>query len=228
MNLTSPCSRLLLPYVLGLVLCPTCYSAVSMVDTFDQGGFSMSYPDNSNPSNESVSLPLAQRRIADLNPPPFGSSVTTMTSTLSSSTGKFTLMINGTSSLPHVPLNLDLIYAGGGPYNISGCTDFILGFSELSGVGSLYVELGASSEIAGIHRVDLTGPGDVFFPVTDVRINGGLGLDSFNVLRFIFEARSTEFSFTLDEIRLVPEPSAALLAVAAGAGLLARRRRKSE
>ena len=46
------------------------------------------------------------------------------------------------------------------------------------------------------------------------------------MMRFIFEARSTEFSFTLDEIRLVPEPSGALLALAAGAGILTRRRRR--
>ena len=51
-------------------------------------------------------------------------------------------------------------------------------------------------------------------------------LDSFSVLRFIFEARSPEFSFTLDEIRLVPEPSAALLSLMAAASLLSIRRPK--
>jgi len=224
MNLTSPYLRFFLAYVLGLVLTSTCHSAVSIVDTFDQGGLTISC---CNSYNEAVNLPLAQVRGTGFYDPPFGSTVTAMTSTLNSSTGKFTVMINGTSSLPSIPLSFELIYFGGGPYSIAGCTDFILGFSQLAGVGSLYVELGPSSETAGIHRVDLTGPGDVFYPVADVRINGGFTLDSFNVLRFIFEARSTEFSFTLDEIRLVPEPSGALLALVAGAGLLARRRRKA-
>ena len=49
---------------------------------------------------------------------------------------------------------------------------------------------------------------------------------AFEVLHFTFEARSTEFAFTLDEIRLAPEPSGALLILAAGSPLLARRRRR--
>ena len=135
------------------------------------------------------------------------------------------MFVSGISPSPTFPHALELVYQRGGPNNITGCTDFILGFSELSGVGSLYIEFGSSEGSAGIHRVDLTGAGDILFPVANVRPSASNSVDSFNILHFIFEARSTEFSFTLNEIRLVPEPSGALLALAAGAGLLARRRR---
>ncbi len=148
-----------------------------------------------------------------------------MTSTLNSAAGTLTFVVNGTPLGPNAPLALQLVYSAGGPYDITGCTGFILGFSELSGVGSLYVEVGSSDGIVGEHRVDLTGPGDVFYSVADVKPNSIHTVDSFNILRFVFEARSPEFSFTLDEIRLVPEPSGALPALAAGAGLLVRRRR---
>ena len=154
--------------------------------------------------------------------------ITDLSSTLDSSAGNLTLVVIGTIQPPSTSyLGLDLTYGGPDPlHNIAGCTGFVLGFSELSGVGSLFIELGGSNG-DGVHRIDLTGPGDVFYPVSSVHLNPGHTLEAFNVLHFRFEARSTEFFFTLDEIRLVPEPSAALLALAAGAGLLARRRRKA-
>jgi hypothetical protein len=193
-----------------------------MVDPFDQGGFSISYP--SNPSDETVNLPLAQRRVANLGAL-FTTPGATMTSTLDSATGTFRFVVNGNTA-SNAPLAIELIYSGGGPYNISSCTSFILGFSEMSGVGSLYVEVGSSDGLTGEHRVDLTGQGDVNFSVPNVKPNNIHSVDSFDILRFVFEARSTDFSFTLNEIRLVPEPSGTLL-LAAGFGLFAQRRRNA-
>ncbi len=147
-----------------------------------------------------------------------------MTSTLNPSTGKLFFFATGTSTF--FPLSLTLVYHGPTLHNIIGCTEFILGFSELSGVGTLYIELGGSTGVFNEHRVDLTGPGEVHYPISDVYQGTGHTLDSFNVLTFRFESRSPQFSFTLDEIRLVPEPSGALLTVAVGAGFLALRRRR--
>jgi len=222
----STCLRiaLLIARAFGLAIGTKCYAAVSIVDTFEQGGFSISYPANPNPVSEAVNLPLAQQRGAAFklqSTPPD----TTMTSTLDASAGTLTFAVNGTIVYPNGPPALQLVYSRGGPYDITRCTGFFLGFSELSGVGSLYVEVGSSDGSVGEHHMDLTGPGDVFYSVTDVKPNSIHTVDSFNILRFIFEARSPRFSFTLNEIRLVPEPSGALLALVAAAGSLARRRR---
>ena len=224
MKVTRPCYFLLASLVF-LALCPAGYAAVSMVDTFNQGGFSISRPCNPNPISEAVNLPLAQQRGAAfrvLSTPPD----TAMTSTLNSASGSLTFIVTGTTQFPTAPPSLQLVYSGGGPYNITGCTEFILGFSQLSGVGSLYIEAGSSDGSTGEHRVDLTGPGDIYYSVINVKPNSIHSVDSFNILRFVFESRSPEFSFTLDEIRLVPEPSGALLTLAVGAGFLALRRRR--
>jgi hypothetical protein len=203
-------------------VCQSLPAAVTIVDSFDQGGFTMSFPDDINPSDETVDLPLALRREAS-----FGALTTTPGTQMVAGMDPSSLIfvVAGSSPFPNVRLSLQIVYSGGGPYDISDCTGFILGFSQLAGVGSLYVELGSSSEPTGINRIDLTGPGDVYYPVADVRLNGIHTLDSFNVLRFIFEAESTVFSFTIEEIRLVPEPSVAMMALAAGVWCLGLRRR---
>ena len=222
MNANHFCHLLLAIFLISLAPGPTCYAAVTMVDTFDQGGFSIFVPGGGQ-GDEAVNLPLGSRRLANLSTSGLSPDAV-MTSTLNSSTGKLTFFASGTSTF--FPLSLTLTYAGPTLHNIAGCTEFILGFSELSGVGTLYIELGGSNGVEGVVRMNLTGPGEVHYPVSDVYYDGtGHTLDSFNVLTFRFESRSPEFSFTLDEIRLVPEPSGALLALAAGIGLLARRRR---
>jgi hypothetical protein len=218
MKTTSP---LLVIAVIGIVSGSVTHAAVTIVDTFDQGGFSIT--PSSGTFEQEVNLPLARRRLADQSRWATSPGAS-MTSTLNSGTGTLTFVTSGTS-LSVFPMSLTLVYAGAPHYNIAGCTEFILGFSELSGVGTLYIELGGSNGLDGVFRVDLTGPGEVHYSVSDVYEGSGHTLDSFNVLTFRFESRSPQFSFTLDEIRLVPEPSGALLALVAGAGLLARRRR---
>lgn len=215
--------RLLMFLTIALTVGETGRAAVSIVDTFDQGGFSTFSPGGLQ-IDETVNLPLGTRRFAALSTSGLSPDAA-MISTLTSSAGKLTFFATGTSTF--FPLSLTLVYGGPALHNIAGCTDFILGFSELSGVGTLYIELGGSTGVGGVVRVNLTGPGEVNYPVSDVYEGAGHTLDSFNVLTFRFESRSPEFSFTLDDIRLVPEPSAALLALAAGAGLRARRRRVS-
>ena len=224
MNTTRSRLRILAQMAWWLFVCQASPAAIIIVDTFDEGGFTISSPGNSNPSDETVNLPLAQHRSAALSSN--GTNGTVMSGALNSSTGKLNFLTSGTSISSIFPLSLQLVYAATlSTQSIAGCTDFILGFSELSGVGTLYVEMGSSNGPSGTYRMDLTGPGNVFFPVSGVRLNPGHTLDAFTVLRFVFEARSPQFSFTLDEIRLVPEPSASVLALAAAAaGLLGRRR----
>ncbi len=221
MNTLRRCYLHLIASVFILTLCPAGYAAVSIVDNFDQGGFFITPA--SGTFQESVDLPLGSRRGAQLSTSGLWPDAV-MSSSLNPGTGKLSFYSSGTSTF--FPLSLTLVYGGPTLHDIAGCTEFILGFSELSGVGTLYIELGASNGVEGVVRVNLTGPGDVQYYVSDVYAGAAHTLDSFNVLHFRFESRSPQFSFTLDEIRLVPEPSGALLTVAVGAGFLALRRRR--
>jgi hypothetical protein len=224
MRIICPLSILSAVMLLGIITVTNCHASVSIVDSFDQGGFTISIPGNFNPVEESVALPLAQRRLTAFKVV-FSPPNTAYESTLDSAAGTLAFVVSGPPLFPHIPITLELVYSGGGPYNISSCTNFILGFSELSGVGSLYIEAG-TSEGLDVHRIDLTAPGDVLYSVSDVTANSIHSVDSFNILRFIFEARSDNFSFTLDEIRLVPEPGAGMLLLTAGIGFLSLRPRR--
>jgi hypothetical protein len=223
MKHASPVPILPLVCFAGLWFCFPARAVVTVVDTFDQGGFSISSPGNSNPADEIVDLPFGQRRYVAFSGN--GTETTVMSSILSPSSETLEFSSNGASMSIIFPLSLSLIYSGGDPHSISNDGEFILGFSELSGVGTLYIELGGSLGLEGVTRVDLIGPGELCYPVSSVYAGAGHSLDAFNVLTFRFEARSPEFSFTLDEIRLIPEPSTSLLALAGAAGLLTRRLR---
>ncbi len=211
--------------VISLAACRMSHAAVLIVDTFNQGGFTSSLPDT-NPIIEEVSLPLGNYRQVAYGNPGLGINVTAANRTIDPVAGTLAFLISGTSSLPQYPPRLNLIYRSTEELNdISSYSELILGFRELTGVGTLYVELGGSDGLEGVFRVDLSGPGEVRYPVSAINANVGHTLDAFASIKFTFESRSDYFYFTLDEIRLVPEPSGTVLVLAAGGLLLTRRRR---
>lgn len=201
-------------------------AAIVVVDSFDQGGFSLALFPAFEYAYENVNLPLADSRNSTI-PGRLAAPGSVMTSTLNPVTGQLSFLATGSSNSANAPLGLCVIYSKDGPYNLLGYTGFVFDFSVMSGAGTLLVELGSGSAIYGpsARRITLNGPGEVFYSFADLNFGSGDSVDFFFAMHFAFEARSPEFSFTLDEIRLVPEPSGALLTLAAGAGLLARRRR---
>ena len=71
--------------------------------------------------------------------------------------------------------------------------------------------------------VPLAGPGLLYYPFSNIATNGGF--EDLSLIQFRFVAKTADFSFSLEEITLVPEPSTVALAGIAAAGLLRRRRR---
>jgi PEP-CTERM motif len=196
-------------------------AATLIVDTFEQGNF---FTDIMGGFNQDVTLPFAVHRSHSLGGCPLpGAHLATA---LNSALGTVTLSVSGTpaGNTPYCPLGLDLIYWGSGPHDITSYTGFMLGFTELSGSGTLYVEVGGEEGFGIVNRLEIPGAGDFFYPLSRVYENTGASLDSFRVLKFTFEARTTEFSFTLDEIRLVPEPGSAALLGLAALGVCRRKR----
>ena len=143
-----------------------------------------------------------------------------MQSSLDATAGTVSLVVSGAPGEGYSfcsPFRLSIAYADTVMHDITDYTGFMLGFSNLSGVGSMYVEVGGQASQAQVNRISLTGAGDFFYPLDRVYENVGFSKDSFNILIFTFEATSPEFSFTLDEIRLIPETSSSALL---GASLL--------
>jgi hypothetical protein len=122
-------------------------------------------------------------------------------------------------------LDLRIHYSQGGPFSILGYNAFEFDFSALTGTGALIVELGRGSAIYGpeTHRIPLESPGLVSVPFSELNYGAGGSVEQFFAIHFVFEANTDQFSFTLDEIRLVPEPGSFQLAVL-GLIFLSRRR----
>jgi hypothetical protein len=159
--MTTRVFRVFLPLIVGLssILAPDeCRGAAIVVDTFDQGGFDVSFPPDASSSDIDIALPFGIQRSISFNIRP-ATAGTVMSRTLDVTAGTLTFSVNGTNLFPAAPLGLDVIYYLGGPYDISAERYFILGFSQLSGVGSMYVEVGSSSEPDGMLRMDLTAAG---------------------------------------------------------------------
>jgi hypothetical protein len=202
-------SRLIITFLPLIGFMSYARSATLVVDTFDQASY---YTNNTNNFTQSVDLPLANVRSPFLRgcPLPGGQ----MESTLDATAGNVSLIVSGTPNGNFsfcAPLRLGLAYGDNVMHDITGYTGFILNFSNMLGAGSMYVEVGGQESLAQVNRINLIGTGDFFYPLDRVYENVGFTKDSFNILIFTFEATSPEFSFTLDEIRLVPEASSSAL-----------------
>jgi hypothetical protein len=106
-------------------------------------------------------------------------------------------------------------------YDILTYDAFVLDFTRVSGRGTLEIlvesqDVAVSVEAPGLLRVSLEmfeNPGE---------------FNDVGYVIFTFRPVTPEFSFTLAEISLVPEPSAFLLALAGGCAPACRRRRRRD
>jgi hypothetical protein len=109
-----------------------------------------------------------------------------------------------------------------------GYDAFEFDFSSLSGTGFLIAEIGSPSATYPpdtTNRIALGASGVVTLPFSELNYGDSSTIGSFHSIHFVFEADSQEFSFGLNEIRVVPEPSAWLL-IGSGAGALLLRRHR--
>jgi hypothetical protein len=199
-----------------------------VLDTFTTGPFALSESGSFSDSDR-INSPLGNNRDVRINRG-LAAPGTTMTTTLDTGSGTVSLNFNGQSLSVNNPLDFRAVYSIGGPFSLLGSTAFELDFSELSGSGFLITELGgviASSHGPSTSRIALNGPGTVVVPFSELNFSPSGSIDDFSSTLFVFEADSQAFAFTLDEIRVVPEPSSVLLVGLGGlGGLVGLTRRK--
>lgn len=199
-------------------------AAVLVLDSFTEDDFALSLAGEISAVSE-ITSPLGSLRVSRISrrEAVLG---TVLSSTLLSSLGNLSFFAEGGSN-SFIPLNLQISYRNGGPFSIMGYDHFEFEFSQIQGQGNLIIELGNPSDIYGptAHRLSLSSSGIVSVPFDQLNFGSGGSIGSFSSLNIRFEAVSPEFSFTLEEIRLVPEPSALLLVGVAGMALSLRRAR---
>src|SRR5262245_4437770 len=103
MKYSPSCPLILISLILNFAQWPGGFAAVTLVDSFDQAGFSITH--ESGTFTEQVTLPFGNLRSVGLTYRGIAPG-TIMTSMLDSSSGKLTLFVNGTSTQASRPLSL--------------------------------------------------------------------------------------------------------------------------
>jgi hypothetical protein len=212
------------------ILNPVCLERVAgatlLLDSFNEGSYNLSYSGQLN-ATSTISSPLGSRRDARLNNRDAIAGAV-VTSTLDDTLGTLSFSVNGLSSNTLRPLDLRMSYSQGGPFSILGYSAFELDFSSVTGAGFLIIELGSETAIYGpsAYRISINNPGTVSVPFSNLNFGTNGSINSFNALHFTFEAATEQFSMSLNEIRVVPEPSSFLLFLVGVVGTTLHRRRR--
>ena len=208
-------SKLLSCVLVGTLLFATSAdSAVMVVDSFSEGGFELKFDGPADQRDVLLGGFLDQRLAA-------GSGYKDWGAVLSTATGRLLYSVN-LRGAPDGGNWFGLAYtSSAGFFSLLGAEGFSLNVTETVGAGELVVSIGETPR--DNIRIPIAGPGSYFYPISNI-VSGG-PLDSALQVQFRFIAKTADFSITLDEITLVPEPSTVALAGIAAAGLLRRRRR---
>lgn len=188
-------------------------AATLLVDDFSSGNFTLEFGgDTSNSASHTTSL-TDQRTVSGIGDPNW--IITLASGALSYSFDRLN---------PNRDRNfLDIDYfTSSGTFSILGYDAFALDLSGVSGSGELIVSVDGSMGLD--IPVPFNGSGIVVFPFTN--LGTSQPLDSLTLMQFRLHATSEDFSATIDNVRLIPEPSAALLSILGVVTAALRRRRK--
>ena len=120
----------------------------------------------------------------------------------------------------HGFFGIDFYYtAAGNPWSLSGYDAIIFDFLEVTGMARLHVRLHPSDPVQ-IIPVAVVSAGELFYPIANT---GTTNLDEIAGMQVFLIPESDTFSFSLNEIVAVPEPSIAVLLLVSSAGFLRKR-----
>lgn len=197
-----------------LALHPTTGAAATVIDSFTSGSVSIGFANNTLDHDAIVSTVANERRV-------WGNGVSDWNATLADGSGGILYGVN-LRSTPSLNQWLNLGYSNSSGYvNLLGYSAFTIDFSDLSGSGMLAVFFNNGQGAF----VPITANGIIEYSFDN--IVGGQPIPEFlNNVQFRVFAGTSDFSVRINEIAVVPEPSALLLSGVAAASLLFRRRRE--
>jgi hypothetical protein len=187
-----------------------CFGATVLLDSFDTGDFRVAAgsPDFDNVSSSPINSPFAESRSVALRDR--RQVLETFTGSVASGSLQVDMFSNQ-GQLEFFPVFF-LKYVGENPTTLLSNQAFSFNFSEVTGNGTIYIQLDTQLTVGSEDiLVPISEAGRVIVPVDSFGIAPNSSLSSFQSINIDFEGRTPEFSFTLDEINVIPEPSTALL-----------------
>lgn len=190
-------------------------AATLVLDSFSEGGFDLS-DEGAHSDIDIFSGELLDRRRA------VASAGGDFTAKLVTGSGvmNYAVELRGT---PSGDVLFTLLYTkqDGSGFSLLGADGLSLKIVGLVGLGDLlvYLDGGSTNSVS----IPITSTGDLFYPLANT--GNILPLNDVHQIGFQLIAKSSDFSIELDQITVVPEPSATVLfGLVAWAGLFRRRR----
>ena len=207
---------LLIILLLGLNFLQTSSNAAVVLDSFTEGAFALDFDEQTSQFDVLPGTSLNERRAR-------GEGVKDWNATLNPISGSLTYTVN-LRSAPNGDNWFNLNYSSSsGTTNLLGVDGITLNIAGMQGLGDLVVFFGDTP--GNNLLIPISGPGNLTYAVSNILT--GHPLDEIPQIQFRLIARTADFSVTLNEISLVPEPSTVALAGLSSAVLLRRRRRET-
>ena len=188
--------------------------ATLLLDDFSSGSFSLSFGGTTSNSGP-FGTPLTDQRTVT------GVGFPNWTATLAS--GDLSYSVDQLDPSPGRNLLRINYFLSSGTFSILGYDAFAVDLSNVIGTGEFEVRVSGNPGGPPDLIVPISGSGTVIYPFSGLETS--LPLDQLDSITFRFSAISEDFSATIDNVRIVPEPSTSLLVGFGVASLLFQRRR---
>lgn len=205
----------LLIVILGALGLAMSEGATLLLDDFSSGAFSLSFDGATSNSGPFITPLTDQRTVTGVGFPNW-------TATLAS--GELAYSVDQLEPSPRRNILRINYYLSIGTFSILGYDAFAVDLSDVIGTGEFEVRVSGNPGAPPDLIVPISGSGTVMYPFSGLETSSLL--DSLDSVTFRFFAISVDFSATIDNIRIVPEPSASLLIGLGVASLLFQRRRR--
>ena len=206
--------RILLASVAIFGIHPRAYAATLILDSFSQGDFLLQNGGISS-NDTTITSPLMDTRIVD------GFGVGTWSVSLASSSGSLNYSVTEIlSGQGTTRFGMNFRYERAGAIDLLGYSAFSLDFTNVTGTALLEVFVNNQNAGAMI-PVTLDSSGQLVYPFANLAAND---LSAIADISFRVIPQSDTFSFALNEVAVVPEPSALILCLFGAAGVFWRRR----
>lgn len=186
-------------------------AATLFLDDFSSGSFALASGGITS-NSEPFATPLTnERTVTGVGAPTWSSSL---------ASGELDYIVSNPRPGRHY---LEINYSSSGTFSILGYDAFAIDVANVTGAGDFIVFVDGAPTFGAL-RVPVAASGELVYPISEVIT--GESLDSLSQMNFRFVPVSEDFSLTIDNVRLIPEPTSSLLVALGLSVTILHRRRK--